>query len=140
MTRALLLVLLSLSLAASAVEPRIAETDARAIRAVVQGQLDALARNDGTKAFSYASPGIKAQFGIPEVFMAMVREGYAVMLRPAAIRFLAPAIEARQTIQLVRLTGDDGRVWVARYVLEKQKNGVWRIGGCSLAPSADTAT
>jgi hypothetical protein len=95
--------------------------------------------NDGAKAFSYASPGIRAQFGIPEVFMAMVREGYAVMLRPASVRFLPPAIEAGQTIQLVRLTDDSGRVWLARYVMEKQKNGAWRVGGCSLAQTADTA-
>lgn len=130
---------MSLALAVSAAEPRVRDTDARAIRAVVQGQLDAIAQNDGVKAFSYASPGIRAQFGIPEIFMAMVREGYAAMLHPASVRFLPPAIEAGQTIQLVRMTDDDGRVWLARYVMEKQKSGAWRVGGCSLAQTADTA-
>ena len=128
------------AIAVSAAEPLVPERDARAIRAVVQGQLDAIAQNDGVKAFSYASPGIRAQFGIPEVFMAMVREGYAVMLRPASVRFLSPAIEAGQTIQRVRMTDDAGRVWLARYVMEKQRSGAWRVGGCSLAPTADTAT
>jgi len=105
----------------------------------VQGQLDAFAGDDAAKAFSYATPGIHAQFGSPEVFMAMVREGYAVMLSPASIQFLPPAIEAGQMIQLVRLTDAAGRVWLARYVMEKQKGGAWRVGGCSLAPTADTA-
>jgi hypothetical protein len=117
---------MSLAFAVSAAEPRVRDADARAIRAVVQGQLDAIAQNDGAKAFSYASPGIRAQFGIPEIFMAMVREGYAVMLRPASVSFLPPAIEAGQTIQRVRMTDDGGRLWLARYVMEKQKGGAWR--------------
>ena len=125
--------------AAHAAEPRVSGTDAKAIRAVVQGQLDAFASDNGAKAFSYAAPGIRAQFGNPEVFMAMVREGYEVMLRPASVQFLPPAVEAGQTIQLVRLTDDAGRVWLARYVMEKQKSGAWRVGGCSLAQTADTA-
>jgi hypothetical protein len=137
--RVLSCILVSFALAASAAEPRVTDADARAIHAVVQAQLDAFARNDGVKAFSYASPGIRAQFGIPEVFMAMVREGYAVMLQPASVRFQPPLIEAGQTIQLVRLTDDSGRVWLARYVMEKQKGGAWRVGGCSLAQTADTA-
>src|SRR5579871_1749370 len=92
--------------AAHGAEPRVRAADAKAIRAVVQSQLDALASDDGAKAFSYATPGIHAQFGSPEVFMAMVREGYAVMLRPASVSFLPPVIEAGQTIELLRLTDD----------------------------------
>lgn len=140
MTRFLACILMSLAFFTAAAEPRVAPADARAIRAVVQGQLDAIAQNDGAKAFSYASPGIRTQFGIPEVFMAMVREGYSVMLHPASVSFLAPAIEADRTIQHVRMTDDGGRVWLARYVMEKQKSGAWRVGGCSLAQSAGTAT
>jgi hypothetical protein len=125
--------------AAHAAEPRVSGADAKAIRAVVQGQLDALAADDGAKAFSYATPGIHAQFGSAVVFMAMVREGYAVMLHPESVSFLPLVIEAGQTIQQVRLTDDAGRVWLARYVMEKQKSGAWRVGGCSLAQTADTA-
>jgi hypothetical protein len=125
--------------AAHGAGPRVSEADAKAIRTVVQGQLDAFASDDGAKAFSYAAPGIHAQFGIPEVFMAMVHEGYAVMLHPAVVQFLPPMVEAGQTIQLVRLTDDTGGVWLVRYVMEKQKSGAWRVGGCSLAQTAGTA-
>jgi len=125
--------------AAQAAAPRVSGSDAKAIRAVVQGQLNAFAGDDAAKAFSYATPGIHAQFGSAEMFMGMVRDGYAVMLHPASVQFLPPAVEAGQTIQRVRLTDDAGRVWLARYVMEKQKSGDWRVGGCSLAQTADTA-
>jgi hypothetical protein len=60
-TRILFCILMSFALAASAAQPRVPDADARAIRAVVQGQLDAFAQNDGVRAFSYASPGINGE-------------------------------------------------------------------------------
>lgn len=118
---------------------RVPDADAKAIRAVVQAQLDAFAADDGPKAFSLASPGIRTQFGIPEVFMAMVREGYAVVYRPASTTFLPAYREAGQVFQPVRLTDGGGLVWIAHYRMEKQKSGVWRIGGCSVARTGDTS-
>ena len=123
-----------------AAEPRVTEADAKAIRSVVQAQLDAIARDDGRKAFSYASDGIRAQFGVPEVFMAMVREGYPVVYRPASVGFLPAHRERGETYQPVRMTDSGGQAWIARYKMEKQKNGSWRIAGCSLARTADTST
>src|SRR5579863_5743434 len=73
---------------ASAAEPRLSGADEKAIRTVVQAQLDAFSIDDGAKAFSYAAPSIREQFGIPEVFMAMVREGYPVVYRPASVSFM----------------------------------------------------
>jgi hypothetical protein len=121
-------------------EPRLAETDAKAIRGVVQAQLDAIARDDGPKAFSYAAPAIRAQFGIPEIFMAMVREGYAVIYRPASVSFLPSYRERDEVFQPVRMTDSGGAVWIALYRMEKQKNGLWQIGGCSLARTANSST
>ncbi|MBC7802680.1 MAG: DUF4864 domain-containing protein [Candidatus Parcubacteria bacterium] len=135
----LLLALLSPS-AILAAEPRLTETDAKAIRFVVQAQIDAIAVDDGPKAFSYASEGIRAQFGIPEVFMAMVREGYPVVYRPASVRFLPAYRERDEFKQPVRMTDGNGLVWVALYRLEKHRNGSWRIAGCSLARTAGTST
>jgi len=125
---------------AYAAAPRIAGADVKAIRLVVQAQLDAFASDDGAKAFSYAAPGIRGQFGSPEVFMAMVREGYAAVYRPASVSFLPAYRERDEIFQPVRMTDGDGQVWVARYKMEKQRNGIWRIAGCSLIRTADTAT
>ncbi len=120
--------------------PHVSETDAKAIRVVVQGQLDAFATDDGAKAFSYAAPGIHAQFGIPEIFMAMVREGYPVVYQPASVDFLPAYREGSETFQPVRMTDAGGLVWLALYKMEKQKNGAWQIAGCSLARAAGTST
>jgi len=38
-------------------------------------------------------------------------------------------------IQPLRLIASDNTVQVALYTMEKQKNGVWKIAGCVLAPS-----
>jgi hypothetical protein len=126
--------------AAHGAEPHVAGVDAKAIRVVVQGQLDAFASDDGAKAFSYAAPGVRGQFGSPEVFMAMVREGYAVVYRPAAVNFLPAYREGGETFQPVRMTDGGGLVWLALYKMEKQKSGLWRIAGCSLARVAGVST
>jgi len=137
---ALLIFVLTSFATACGAEPHVAGVDAKAIRVVVQGQLDAFASDDGAKAFSYAARGVRGQFGSPEVFMAMVREGYAVVYRPAAVNFLPAYREGSETFQPVRMTDGGGLVWLALYKMEKQKNGLWRIAGCSLARTAGTAT
>lgn len=120
----------------------LAETDARAVRKVVQAQLDAFAAGDAERAFSYASNSIRAQFGDAAQFMAMVRGGYPMVVRPAAVSYFqaqaddgAKAAKAakgaevtvRQTVQL---RDREGRIWMATYLLERQSGAGWRIGGC----------
>jgi hypothetical protein len=121
-------------------EPRVAGADAKAIRVVVQAQLDAFASDGGAKAFSYAAPSIRGQFGSPEVFMAMVREDYPVVYRPASVRFLPASVERGVIFQRVQMTDAEGAVWIALYTMEKQRNGVWRIAGCQLQRTSDSAT
>jgi hypothetical protein len=107
--------------------------DARAIRQVIESQLDAFKRDDDARAFSYAAPGIRATFGTSEHFMAMVREQYAVVYRPRSVSFEEPALIDGQFIQPVRMTDAEGRAWLALYPMEKQRDGSWRIAGCQLA-------
>ena len=63
------------------------DTDRRAIRDVIERQLQAFLRDDGTAAFSYASPHIQGIFQTPENFMAMVKNGYQPVYRPQAVTF-----------------------------------------------------
>ena len=57
-------------------------------------QLDAFARgDDATTAYAQASPVIQAKFQSKEIFMAMVRQGYAVLIQPQRVDFLG----AKQT-------------------------------------------
>jgi uncharacterized protein DUF4864 len=119
------------TLAASA--QSVSSTDARAIREVIEAQLDAFRRDDSTRAFSYAAPGIRASFGTAENFMAMVREQYAVVYRPHSVSFEEPALIDGEPIQPVRMTDAEGRAWLALYPMEKQRDGSWKINGCQLA-------
>lgn len=113
----------------------VSKGDTKKIRSVIQAQLDAFARDDAQRAFSYAAPGIRKMFGSPERFLAMVREGYPVVYRPASVGFLAPEANGATVIQAVEMADRDGTLWVAVYQLERQRGGAWRITSCELMPS-----
>ena len=118
--------------AAVAAQPASAEADAQAIRSTVQAQLSAMAKDDPERAFSYAAPGIREQFGDAATFMAMVRKGYPMVIKPAATTFFVPVAGAAAASQQVRLQDAEGRLWLATYTLLRQPGGVWRIAGCSV--------
>ena len=140
--RAVLCAFASLAAAFSlpaAAEP-VAAGDAKAVRAVVEAQLDAFAADDAKRAFSYAAPSIREMFGTPDQFMAMVKGGYPVVYRPASITFLQPAWTQGQLVQGVHLTDASGALWIAIYRLERQADKSWRISGCEVQPSAGKMT
>jgi len=105
-----------------------------AIERVVREQLAAFRAGDGEKAFTYASPGIRAQFGDAPTFIAMVRSGYAALLEARYTEFLEGAVIDGRVIQPLRLIAPDNGVVVALYTMEKH-DGRWKIAGCVLAPS-----
>ena len=115
---------------------QLAEPDARAVRQLVEAQLEAFAAGDAARAFSYASASIQAQLGDANNFMAMVRSGYPMVVRPAAVSFFQPQVEtaAAETVkQLVQLRDPEGRLWMATYLLQRQAGSGWRISGCVVA-------
>ena len=114
--------------------------DARAVREVVEAQLKALAADDAARAFSYASPTIRTQFGDAETFMAMVKSGYPMVLRPAATAYFQPEASDGAVLQVVQLRGRDGRAWLATYTLQRQPDGRWRINGCLVQPDTGKST
>ena len=120
--------------AAAAHAAGISKGDARKVRSVIEAQLSAFAADDAKRAFSYAAPGIREMFGTPERFMAMVREAYPVVYRPASVAFLQPEAIIGLVIQAVEMTDAQGAVWVAVYRLERQRNRAWRITACEIAP------
>ena len=124
---------------AAAADP-VSAADTQAVRAVVEAQLAAFAEDDGPRAFSYAAPSIRAMFGSPERFMAMVRGSYPVVYRPSAVVFLHPAWVQGRLVQGVHLTDAAGALWLAVYSLERQPDNVWRISGCTVQPSAGRMT
>ena len=106
-----------------------------AIRRAIDDQRKALKAGDARKAFSYASPEIRAQFRTPDTFIAMVRDGYGALLEARYVEFLEGAVIEGAVIQPLRLVAPDNSVLVALYTMQRQKDGRWRIAGCVLAPS-----
>lgn len=141
MVAAILLIAASLVLPASAlaVDPP-TEADRAQIRDVVSRQLEALKRDDGETAFSFAAPGIKSLFGTVENFMSMVRNGYQPVHRWQSFAFRDIRVVEDWVIQKVHIEAQDGSSVTAVYVMEKQPDGTWRIAGCSLgAPEEQSA-
>ena len=111
----------------------VSREDAAAVRKVIEAQIDAFRKDDGARAFSYATAGIRMTFVTPENFMEMVRTQYAVVYRPRSVAFDAPIyVDAENLVQPVRLSDDDGRAWLALYPMERGSDGVWRTNGCQL--------
>lgn len=138
------LVAMFLMVAALAAAPApaapLAADDWTAIKKVIADQLAALKAGDGGKAMAFAAPGIKAQFGTPENFLRMVRDGYAALLDARHTQFLEGAVIDDAVIQPLRLVLPDESVMVALYQMQKQPDGLWRIAGCVLAPSTVRST
>ncbi|MBC7942397.1 MAG: DUF4864 domain-containing protein [Chitinophagaceae bacterium] len=130
--------------ASAAAEPGSAKpvpaAEARAVRAVVQAQLDALAADDAVRAFSFASPSIRQQFGDARTFMNMVRQAYPMIVRPAAVGFFVPLSEDGAIVQVVQLRDRAGAAWRAVYELRQQPDKTWRVNGCSVVPDNGAAT
>jgi hypothetical protein len=111
----------------------VAPGDARAVRRVIEAQIEAFKHDDAERAFSYAAPGIRNTFSTPENFMEMVRRQYAVVYRPRSIAFDAPVFLADdELVQPVRMTDADGRAWLAIYPMLRGPDGAWRTNGCQL--------
>ncbi|HEV2677903.1 MAG TPA: DUF4864 domain-containing protein [Aliidongia sp.] len=109
------------------------EADRTAIQAVIRQQLDAFQADDATRAFALASPGIRRQFGDPETFLALVRQGYPMVYRPRETHFGALDEEDGRIVQKVAFVGPDGVLVTALYMMEREPDGSWRIAGCVIA-------
>ncbi len=110
-------------------------TEWKAIQRVIAEQRAALIAGEAAKAFGYASPGIRSQFGDPDTFIAMVRGAYAALISARHVEFLEGAVIDGIVVQPLRLIDSDDTVRVALYTMERQDNGTWRIAGCVIAPS-----
>ncbi len=106
--------------------------DEKSIRAVVEGQLAAFAKDDANKAFSFAAPNVRKAVGSATSFMSMVRSDYPVVYRPASVAFLKPEGKDGDAVQRVQMVDASGDAWLAVYSLQRQKNKAWRITGCAV--------
>ena len=113
--------------------------EARAVRGIIESQLDAFSKDDPVRAFSFAAPPIRRMFETPERFMSMVRQAYPVVYRPASVTFLKPERIAGATLQPVQMTDSDGAPWLALYRMTREADKSWRIGGVELSQTRSRA-
>lgn len=129
--------LFTLLLLAAPAPDALAEDPPQAIRGVIERQLQAFQKDDGSEAFSYASPMIQRQFETPEQFMTMVRRGYPSVYRPQSVEFRGVELNDGYAVQEVFLLGPDGRPQLALYFMERQEDGSWKINGVRMTDAPD---
>lgn len=123
------------ALLAHAQGPTNSAADWDRIRGVVTAQREALVAGDGERAFAFATPALRRQYGSAAAFMRMVRSGYQALVDARYVELLEGAVIEGSTIQPLRLVMPDGAVLVALYTMQRQRDGSWRIAGCVIAPS-----
>ncbi len=124
----------ALTAGAAQAGPELPVGDVDAIRQVIEAQMAAFRSDDGARAFGFALPDIQAMFRDPDTFMGMVRSGYEPVYRPREVEFRDLGHEGGHWTQRVLLVGPDGVPVIARYLMERQPDGSWRIDGCILEP------
>jgi hypothetical protein len=110
------------------------EVDARAIRSVIEAQLQAFQRDDAEAAFGLASPGIQELFRTATNFMQMVQQSYQAVYRPRSVLFEELTLLQDLPTQPVLLLSPEGDPVRALYLMENRTTGDWRITGCYLLP------
>ena len=103
-----------------------------AVQSVIAQQLDAFLAEDGAAAYSFAAPGIKQMFPTQDIFMELVRRGYQPVYRSRSHAFGELKETAAGLEQIVDIVDAAGEFWTARYTLEKQPDGSWKITSCML--------
>jgi hypothetical protein len=109
------------------------------MRTVINAQLEAFRRDDANAAYSLAAPEIRSLFRTPGEFMRMVRTGYKAVYRPRSVRFLHHFMVAGQPVQPLEIMTAEDQLIVAYYVMQRQRDGSWKIAGCSLKGAAATS-
>ena len=110
----------------------VTEADRAAVQSTIEQQLSAFLADDAATAYSFAAPNIKQMFPTQEMFMNLVRQGYPPVYRSRSHTFRELKETASGLEQVVDIVDANGQFWTARYTLQRQPDGSWKITGCSL--------
>jgi hypothetical protein len=133
MVRSLVLALLFACLSVMSQFSPARADDGAAFQRIISDQIAAFNSDNGTKAFSFATPELQRMFMTPDNFMSMVKKGYQPVYRQKSFRFAETFTDpAGRPAQKVVIVDQAGKVWTAIYTFEKQLDGTWRISSCAL--------
>jgi len=139
MLRAVFVLLLSGLFSLSGLLPMAGSTaraqSADGVEGVITDQITAFQADDMDAAFAYASPTLRRLFQTPDRFGQMVREGYPMVHRPQAVRFLEQREAGGFVLQRVMITDAGGRLHVLEYQMLQTGSG-FVINGVRLLPPA----
>ena len=110
----------------------VAAGDGSAAQGVIRQQDEALSRDDAASAYALAAPEIHAIFPSADIFMMMVKEGYAPVYRHRRFEFGASQVDSGIITQHVDIIDSNGEAWEAIYTLQTQPDGSLKISGCAL--------
>ena len=114
------------------VSPALAADDVAMAQSIIRSQEQAFGRDDAAAAYADAAPVIHEKFPQAEIFMSMVRHGYAPVYRHKSFEFGEAYAADGKIAQKVRIVDGDGVPWEALYTLEQQDDGSLKITGCTL--------
>jgi hypothetical protein len=131
-SRAMRALVLLTAILMSLAQPASAGGDVAAAQNVIRSQEQALAQDDAAAAYSYAAPEIHGLFPQADIFMSMVRRGYAPVYRHKSFEFGESRVADGKIAQQVHIVDANGEPWEALYTLEQQGDGSLKITGCQL--------
>jgi hypothetical protein len=133
MLRSILAIVLWGFMSVASLADSISATDKAEFQRVITAQITAFRADDGPAAYDFAAPVVRNIFPTPEIFMAMVKQGYPQVYRPQSFNFTEALIDPMgRPAQKMTVVGPDGKSYTALYSMEKQADGTWRISGCTL--------
>jgi Domain of unknown function (DUF4864) len=113
--------------------------DVATAQSVIRAQEQAFSRDDAAAAYSHAAPEIRQIFPQADIFMQMVKQGYAPVYRHKSFEFGEARAAGGHIAQRVYIVDDNGEAWEAMYTLEQQPDGSLKITGCSLLKAGQAA-
>jgi hypothetical protein len=133
MLRSILAIVLWGFMSVASLADSISATDKAEFQRIITAQITAFRADDGPAAYDFAAPVVRNIFPTPEIFMAMVKQGYPQVYRPQSFNFTEALIDPTgRPAQKMTVVGPDGKSYIALYSMEKQPDGTWRISGCTL--------
>ena len=108
----------------------LSEADTQKVQHIIVAQFEAFADDDADSAFQTATPAVREAIGSSGRFLALVRGAYPMVYRPGSVRFHKPEAEDGSVLQLVEITDENSKSWLALFALEQQPDASWRISGC----------
>lgn len=102
----------------------------QAVESTVREQLMALAKGDAELAFENLSPQTQRYFAEPRHFMQSVATDAPPIVKTKSFSFVGLEQNGFGATQQVMLTDEDGRSWLAKFEVEQQLAGDWRVKSC----------